>query len=333
MAAAAASSAVVAAEVAAALHKVRESIAAACTLHGVSRVPLLVAVSKTKPVEAVSFAYAAGARVFGENYVAELCEKASHPALSASVAPGLRWHFIGHLQSNKCKQLVKAPGLAMVESVDSTKLATELNKAWAAIVKAEAVPASNKTAATAASASAAPAPTRPARLPILIQINSSGEDSKFGCAPSDAIGLFGHVLASCPALEARGLMTIGSALSHDAAKARECFKIMRQVREEVLAKFGTGANAATATSVTDAATPAAAASTSTSAPVALTVDASSFELSMGMSGDFADAIAEGSTEVRVGSSIFGARDYAASKPPAAASAAEETKKEAEAEKQ
>lgn len=349
-AAAAASSAVVAAEVAAALLKVRESIASACALHGVSRPPLLVAVSKTKPAEAVAYAYAGGARVFGENYVAELCDKASHPLLSPAAAPGIRWHFIGHLQSNKCRQLcARTPGLAMVESVDSAKLATELNKAWAAVVKADqtAAPANKSAAAsTAAAASsssvssaasaAASAPARPARLPILIQINSSGEDSKFGCAPSEAVGLFGHVLASCPALEARGLMTIGSPLAYDATKARECLKIMRRIKDEVLHKFAPGAQQ----QVADAPAAAASASGSGSAPCGvLSVDASSFELSMGMSSDFADAIAEGSTEVRVGSSIFGAREYASKTASAAAAEAEapaqsaSTNKVAEAEKQ
>ena len=358
--AAAASSAVVAAEVSLALHKVRESIAAACASHGVTRTPLLVAVSKTKPAEAVSYAYAGGARSFGENYVSELVDKSTHRLLSPRLTPGLRWHFIGHLQSNKCRALCKVPGLAMVESVDSAKLATELNKAWAAMVKAEGTTAPSASASSTAAAasssassaaagsasgssaagSAPAAPTRPARLPILIQVNSSGESSKFGCAPSEVLGLFSHVIESCPALEARGMMTIGSPLATDAARARECFKLMRQLKMQVLERFGkkegegAGAGAGAAGSG-EAGSVAAAPGAVSSSASALTVDASSFELSMGMSGDFADAIAEGSTEVRVGSSIFGAREYAASKPtaPTAATAealSEETKEGAQA---
>jgi pyridoxal phosphate enzyme (YggS family) len=114
--------------------------------------PLLVAVSKTKPAEAIQHAYAAGSRHFGENYVQELVEKAAMPSLAPAALPELRWHLIGHLQTNKVKMVARIPNLAMVESVDSVKLANALDKACVAAV-------------------------RPSPLPVLIQVNTSGEDS------------------------------------------------------------------------------------------------------------------------------------------------------------
>ena len=265
--------------------------------------------SKTKPVEAVLHAYASGCRHFGENYVQELVEKAGSAQLSGSAAPGLQWHFIGHLQSNKVKQIARIPNLAMVESVDSRKLASELNKACLSLA-------------------------RPGRLPVLIQVNTSGEASKFGCAPEEAVGLFGHVLASCPALEPRGLMTIGRLAD---APQPDCFDLLAKLRREVLDKFSapqpspspsasasaatSGDNEAKAAAASSSNADAAAAAASSSAAAAssssaaapstagLTVDADSFELSMGMSGDYACAMERGSTIVRVGSTIFGAREY------------------------
>ena len=85
--------------------------------------PQLIAVSKTKPPSIIQDAYIAGQRSFGENYVVELIDK--WPVLPMDI----RWHFIGHLQSNKCKVLAKVPNLFLVESVDNEKLATALNKA------------------------------------------------------------------------------------------------------------------------------------------------------------------------------------------------------------
>ena len=90
-----------------------------------SPVPVrLVAVSKTKPAEMLMEAYAKDQRNFGENYVKELVEK-------AEVLPGdIKWHFIGHLQSNKCRTIAQISNLYMVETLDSTKLAQKLDSAW-----------------------------------------------------------------------------------------------------------------------------------------------------------------------------------------------------------
>merc|ERR1712060_478296 len=105
----------------------------------------LVAVSKTKPVEALREAYGAGHRHFGENYVQELVDKVPQ------MPEDTQWHFIGHLQGNKVATLLKGcPSLACLETVDSEKLARAVEKAWAALETER-------------------------KLPIMIQVNSSGE--------------------------------------------------------------------------------------------------------------------------------------------------------------
>lgn len=114
-----------AAEVAAQLEAVRGRVAAAHAARG-GPAPLLVAVSKTKPASLVQAAYDAGQRDFGENYVQEVVSKA------AELPPDVRWHFIGHLQTNKVKELVSVPNLSCVHTVDSLKLASELQKRVAA---------------------------------------------------------------------------------------------------------------------------------------------------------------------------------------------------------
>lgn len=291
-AATSASSSAAAAEIQHALSRLRESIAAltaqraaaATGASSSSRPPLLVAVSKTKPVEAVQHAYAAGCRHFGENYVQELVDKASSPVLSSSSAPGIRWHFIGHLQTNKAKQVARVPNLAMVESVDSARLASELNKALKGL-----------------------SPPRPAPLPVLIQVNTSGEASKFGCAPDAAVDLFGHVLSHCPLLEPRGLMTIGRLADEPQP---DCFDLLVKLREQICAKFAAPTAAdATAAAAAGAAVAAGASTAATAAPSVRTIDPATFELSMGMSGDYACALERGATELRIGSTIFGAREY------------------------
>jgi pyridoxal phosphate enzyme (YggS family) len=203
----------------------------------------LVAVSKTKPVEQLKECYDAGHRDFGENYVQEMIEKVPR------MPEDTRWHFIGHLQSNKCKALLEAcPRLAMLETVDSAKLANKLNAA---------VPEGRVDA-----------------LRVLVQVNTSGEASKHGVEPGDCVTLAKHIVSECPRLKFAGLMTIGMP---DYTSKPENFETLRKCREEVCAALG--------------------------------MSESECELSMGMSGDFEAAIAMGSTNVRVGSTIFGARDY------------------------
>nr|XP_028708398.1 pyridoxal phosphate homeostasis protein isoform X2 [Macaca mulatta] len=150
--------------------------------------PRLVAVSKTKPADMVIEAYGHGQRTFGENYVQELLEKASNPKI-LSLCPEIKWHFIGHLQKQNVNKLMAVPNLFMLETVDSLKLADKVNSSW------------QKKGS-------------PERLKVMVQINTSGEESKHGLPPSETIAVVEHINAKCPSLEFVGLMTIGS-FGHD----------------------------------------------------------------------------------------------------------------------
>lgn len=148
--------------------------------------------SKTKPVEAIIEAYSTGQRYFGENYVNELSEKASNPEILAK-CPEIKWHFIGHLQSNKINKVLKSPGIDMIETVDSEKLANNLDTAWGKIC-GTSVP-----------------------LKVLIQVNSSAEAEKNGVDPSQVCTLYKHIKAKCQNLNVQGVMTIG-AFGYDYSK-------------------------------------------------------------------------------------------------------------------
>ncbi|KIZ03348.1 hypothetical protein MNEG_4609 [Monoraphidium neglectum] len=234
--------------VADALQDVAQRVEAAGSKAGRAKPPRLVAVSKTKPAEAVREAYDAGHRTFGENYVQELLDKA--PLLPSDI----QWHFIGHLQSNKVKALVEGvPNLSMIETVDSAKLADRIDRCVAGAGRKEP-------------------------LAVAVQVNTSGEESKYGVEPADVVALATHVAKACPHLRLAGLMTIGMP---DYSSRPENFECLAKCRDEVAAALG--------------------------------MSPDDLELSMGMSGDFEAAIAMGSTNVRVGSTIFGARDYSAKK--------------------
>jgi pyridoxal phosphate enzyme (YggS family) len=197
----------------------------------------LVAVSKTQPAEAIADLYALGHRDFGENYVQELVEKAE--ALRER-CPGIRWHFIGHLQTNKVKALV--PHVHVVHSVDSERLALELDKRWRALRGEETQP-----------------------LPCFVEVNIDDEPSKSGVPASQAPVLAHAIAQCCPSLKLRGLMAI-PAVSSSAAP----FAALRELEQRCRPSTH-GA------------------------------------LSMGMSGDFEVAIAQGATHVRVGTALFGPR--------------------------
>ena len=205
---------------------------------------LLVPVSKTKPQEAIMELYDAGWRHFGENYFQEMLDKA------AALPKDIRWHFIGHLQSGKANRLIRdVPNLAVIETVDTLKLATKLNGACELADRTDA-------------------------LSIYIQVDTSGEDSKSGVSHDAAalLELADAVKDKCPRLQVTGLMTIG------APGDLTCFDKLVASRATLAAHWA--------------------------------VPDQSLALSMGMSGDYLDAIERGSTSVRVGSTIFGARDYA-----------------------
>ncbi len=217
----------------------RTRIAAAAHAAGrASNTVTLLAVSKTFPPAAVRAVHALGQRAFGENYVQEAVAKR---AALADLLPGIEWRLIGPLQSNKAA--LAAATFDWVETVDRRRIAERL--------------------------AAARAPER-GPLNVLVQVNASGEASKSGVAPADALALARDV-SGLPGLTLRGIMGI-PAPTDDADRQRAQFRLLRQCFEACRA-------------------------------AGLAMDT----LSMGMSADLETAIAEGATEVRVGSAIFGAR--------------------------
>ena len=195
----------------------------------------LLAVSKTKPAQAVREAYAAGLRDFGENYLQEALSK----QVELTDLP-LSWHFIGPIQSNKTRAI--AEHFAWVHSVDRLKIAQRLSE------------------------------QRPAELPplnICIQVNVSGEASKSGCTPADLPAL-ANAISALPRLTLRGLMAIPEP-TDDRAAQDAAFATVRDLQASPNLPLDT--------------------------------------LSMGMSHDLESAIAQGATWVRIGTALFGARDY------------------------
>ncbi len=199
----------------------------------------IVAVSKTKPAEAVREAYAAGMRVFGENRIQEAEGKiAELDDLQAD------WHLIGHLQTNKVKKVV--PLFTLIHSVDSPKLIQALEDEAA---------------------------KRDTSISILLQLNLSGEESKFGADISELEKLLG-ALQDAPHLSCKGLMTIPPFVD-DPEEVRQYFRNLRELGQQYHDDI-VGQN-------------------------------NPLELSMGMTNDFQVAIEEGSTIVRIGTAIFGGR--------------------------
>lgn len=201
----------------------------------------LIAVSKTKPIEALKEAYEAGARDFGENKVQELLDKI--PQMPSDI----RWHMIGHLQRNKVKYIIDK--VYLIHSVDSLRLAEEISK--------EAV----KHSLTAN---------------ILVEVNVAAEESKFGVSLDEASGLVEEI-AKLPGICIKGLMTIAPFVDNE-EENRVYFQKLKQLSVDIMRK---------------------------------NVDNRiiSEELSMGMTGDYTVAVEEGATYVRVGTGIFGERDY------------------------
>lgn len=219
------------------LAAVTARVAAACAAVGRSPddVEVLLA-TKTVPADRIVMALRAGATLTGENRVQELAEKDAELA----GLPGER-HFIGHLQSNKVNQVLRY--VTCVQSVDSVELADRLQRRLEALDRT---------------------------LDVLVQVNTSGEDSKFGVAAEAAPGVVRDV-AKRDRLRVRGLMTIGLPAA-DTELARPSYRSLREIRDQVR-------------------------DDGLELPV----------LSMGMSGDLELAVEEGSTMVRVGSAVFGSR--------------------------
>jgi pyridoxal phosphate enzyme (YggS family) len=212
----------------------------------------VIAVSKTQPYEVIQAALDAGIRVFGENYAQELRDKgAAFVHHAASNAP--EWHYIGHLQTNKVRMIL--PVTSWIHSVDSEKLAREIDKEAAKLGKV---------------------------VNVLLQVNTSGEQSKSGCQPQEVFALAEAALR-LPHLHVQGLMTI-AALDTDPEVVRPMFRHLRLLRDELRTKFH---------------------------GISYFGGAPQFaHLSMGMTNDFAVAIEEGATMIRVGTAIFGARGTA-----------------------
>ncbi|MGA2297237.1 MAG: YggS family pyridoxal phosphate-dependent enzyme [FCB group bacterium] len=202
----------------------------------------IIAVSKTYPVDLILEGIDAGIRLFGENYVQELKDK--HDFLNSKQILQPEWHFIGHLQRNKVKYI--APFISMIHSVDTFQLAQEISEE---ALKNERI------------------------IDILLQANTSGEESKFGCEPDKIFNLYESIMPF-KNINVKGLMTIGSFTNDKELILRE-FRLLRSLKDKINVKFGIKLE----------------------------------HLSMGMTGDFELAITEGATYVRIGTAIFGERNY------------------------
>lgn len=200
----------------------------------------LIAVSKTKPIEMIEEAMEAGARVFGENKVQELCDKYEQ------LPKDLHWHLIGHLQRNKVKYIVDKAEL--IHSVDSLKLAEEISK--------EAL-------------------KKNVEVNILIEVNVAEEESKFGVSVEETPALVKEI-AKLPGIHIQGLMTIAP-YTTDPEENRPVFRTLKKLAVDIKKK---------------------------------NIDNVCMDvLSMGMTGDYQVAVEEGATLVRVGTGIFGERNY------------------------
>jgi pyridoxal phosphate enzyme (YggS family) len=233
------------------LKRVQDQIAAAADRAGRKTEEItLIGVSKTFGAEAIRDAYALGLRDFGENRVQEWDSKrAGCEGLAA------RWHLIGHLQSNKARRAAQI--FDTVDSVDSLGLAQKLS------------------AAVADSTADSPADSAGRTLDVLIEVQLAPEESKSGVLEAEVPALAEGILA-LPGLRLRGLMAIPPFLER-AEDVRKYFRKLRELRDSLRTRFGSGAGAAFS------------------------------ELSMGMSHDFEVAIEEGATQIRIGTAIFGAR--------------------------
>ncbi len=224
------------------LARVRAQIADACRAAGrpADEVRLLP-VTKNHPETAPLYAHRAGILSIGENRVQEASAKKEKVG---PLAPPLHWELIGHLQSNKAKAALAT--FERIQSVDSVELAQRLNRIRADI--------------------------GPGTFPILLEVNTGEDPNKFGLTTQNTEAAFETILATCPALQIDGLMTVAP-LDGGRPVAARAFAALRTLRDALRAR--------------------------TALPLP--------ELSMGMSGDLEEAIREGSTMVRVGTALFGIR--------------------------
>lgn len=203
----------------------------------------LVAVSKFHPVEALLEAYETGQRVFGESRANELCDK-------AKVMPAdVQWHFIGHLQTNKVRQIL--PHVSLIHSVDSARLLSLINSEAARIGR---------------------------RVAVLLQVHVAREETKYGFAPDELLELVTpQFVADMANVEIVGVMGMASNVD-DEQRIREDFRLIRHTFDTL--KKGPMSQCDSFTVV-----------------------------SMGMSHDWPIAVSEGADMIRVGTTIFGEREY------------------------
>ncbi|MFW5976379.1 MAG: YggS family pyridoxal phosphate-dependent enzyme [Bacillota bacterium] len=199
----------------------------------------LIAVSKTHPVEKIEFFYTKGLKTFGESRAQELRDKNENIQNM-----DISWHFVGHLQRNKVKYLLRMNNCEMIESLDSWRLAKEINKR---------AKKNNRI------------------MPLLVEVNVSEEESKFGINPEDTLN-FIKKTDKLSHIEIKGLMTLAPYFENP-EKTRPYFKKLAKLKDKI---NNSGFN--------------------------LT------ELSMGMSNDFEIAIEEGATIIRIGTALFGPRE-------------------------
>lgn len=230
-------------EIAQNIAEIKSRMAEACKKAGRNpeEVKLLLA-TKTVPADRIKLALATGETLIGENKVQELRDKYEE----LKEVPHTK-HFIGHLQTNKIKDILKAE-VACIESLDRWDAAEKLQ---------QRLEYEDKT------------------IEVLIQVNTSYEDSKFGLDPSEAVD-FVKKVSTLDRLKIKGLMTIGL-FSAEIEEVRKCFQLLKKIQQEIIAE---------------------------NIP-----NVEMKELSMGMSGDLETAIEEGSTIIRVGTAIFGKREY------------------------
>lgn len=218
------------------INDIRMRISAAASKGGLSAEDIdLVAVTKTVNPDRINQAIQHGIKIIGENKIQEAKDKFTQ------INYPVKKHMIGHLQRNKVKYAVKM--FDMIQSVDSLPLAEEINK------------------------------RTEIKMPVLLEVNTSDESSKFGCNPDEAINLL-KLVAQLPSLEVNGFMTIGL-FTDDTEKVRPCFRILKDIYNEALSLDLPNANISV--------------------------------LSMGMTSDFETAIEEGANMVRIGTAIFGPR--------------------------
>ena len=198
----------------------------------------IVGVSKTQPIERIREAIKAGITDIGENRVQEARQK------HRDIQQPVRWHLVGHLQTNKIKQALEI--FELIHSVDSLRLVQEIDRQAVALHR---------------------------QVDVLIQVNTSGESSKFGIPPDEILAFVEQALAY-PHVKISGLMTIGAFLPNPEA-VRPSFVLLRQIRDKVTAQRFPNIEMK--------------------------------HLSMGMTNDFEVAVEEGATLVRIGTAIFGAR--------------------------